>query len=163
MIDPRLYVMIETELWPNLLEELHKKDIPVALVNGRISDSSFKNYRKIGFVTKRIFDCIDIWSIVNGFLARWRDTGMFKQWDTVGSSIEGVKQFIATRICDDVVVDVVLGDTWDSVPGDFYPVPEFAICSVHVFRRVDEPVAAVYGAVWTNIAIHVLCANPVVI
>ena len=59
LIDPCLYVMIETELWPNLLTELRSKNIPVALVNGRISENSFKNYRKIRSVMKRIFLSID--------------------------------------------------------------------------------------------------------
>ncbi len=58
LLRPRLYVMIETELWPNLLEELHSRSVPVVLVNGRISDASFTNYRKIGFVTRRILGCI---------------------------------------------------------------------------------------------------------
>jgi 3-deoxy-D-manno-octulosonic-acid transferase len=58
-IDPRLYVMVETELWPNLLEELHSRGIPVVLANGRLSDSSFGNYRKISIVMKRILSTID--------------------------------------------------------------------------------------------------------
>ena len=53
-IDPSVYVIIETELWPNLISELEKKKIPVLLVNGRISDSSFSNYKWIGFITGKI-------------------------------------------------------------------------------------------------------------
>lgn len=59
-VRPRLYVMVETEIWPNLLEELASRKIPVALVNGRISDRSFANYRKIRFITGRILRCIDV-------------------------------------------------------------------------------------------------------
>jgi len=55
LINPQAYVMIETEIWPNLLSALAKKNIPAIVVNGRISDNSFKNYRKIKFVTRRIF------------------------------------------------------------------------------------------------------------
>ncbi len=55
LIDPQAYIMIETEIWPNLLGALTKKNIPAIIVNGRISDNSFKNYRKIKFVTRRIF------------------------------------------------------------------------------------------------------------
>ncbi|MGB2661103.1 MAG: 3-deoxy-D-manno-octulosonic acid transferase [Candidatus Omnitrophota bacterium] len=58
-VDPRLYVMVETELWPNLLEELHSKGVPVVLANGRLSDTSFRNYRKISFIMKRILRAID--------------------------------------------------------------------------------------------------------
>ena len=42
---PRLVVLVETELWPELLAGCQKRGIPVALVNARISDSSFKGYR----------------------------------------------------------------------------------------------------------------------
>jgi len=59
LINPRLYMMMETELWPNLLEELHSKSIPVVLANGRISDASFANYRRIRVITKYILRCID--------------------------------------------------------------------------------------------------------
>ncbi len=58
-IGPRLYVMIETELWPNLLEELRKNKIPVALANGRLSDRSFGNYMKVKPLMERILRCID--------------------------------------------------------------------------------------------------------
>ena len=38
---PALYLFVETELWPNLLRELHRRGIPTAMVNGRLSTRSF--------------------------------------------------------------------------------------------------------------------------
>jgi 3-deoxy-D-manno-octulosonic-acid transferase len=46
-IQPSLVLIMETELWPRLLHECRGKEIPVALVNGRISDKSFRRYRWI--------------------------------------------------------------------------------------------------------------------
>lgn len=46
-VNPALVVISETEIWPNLLLELKRRDIPVLLVNGRISDFSFPKYSKI--------------------------------------------------------------------------------------------------------------------
>jgi 3-deoxy-D-manno-octulosonic-acid transferase len=43
-INPSLFIIAETELWPNLITQLHKKQIPIVVVNGRISDSSFRGY-----------------------------------------------------------------------------------------------------------------------
>lgn len=43
-INPRLLLLAETELWPNLLQICGKKKIPVVLFNGRISEKSFKGY-----------------------------------------------------------------------------------------------------------------------
>jgi 3-deoxy-D-manno-octulosonic-acid transferase len=44
-IKPRLYMMIETEIWPNLLKELSLNSIPSIMINGRISDRSIGKYR----------------------------------------------------------------------------------------------------------------------
>jgi 3-deoxy-D-manno-octulosonic-acid transferase len=44
---PRLVVLVETELWPELLAACGKRGIPVALVNARVSDKSFRGYRAI--------------------------------------------------------------------------------------------------------------------
>jgi len=40
-LQPRLYVFVETELWPNLLWHLRRRGVPTALVNGRLSTRSF--------------------------------------------------------------------------------------------------------------------------
>ena len=44
-IKPSAVLIMETELWPNLLRECRSRSIPVALVNGRISNTSFARYK----------------------------------------------------------------------------------------------------------------------
>lgn len=44
-IRPRIFLPVETELWPNLLKAARKYDVAVMMVNGRISDKSVKRYR----------------------------------------------------------------------------------------------------------------------
>jgi 3-deoxy-D-manno-octulosonic-acid transferase len=44
---PRLVVLVETELWPELLNACGERAIPVAVVNARVSDQSFRGYRAI--------------------------------------------------------------------------------------------------------------------
>jgi 3-deoxy-D-manno-octulosonic-acid transferase len=44
-LEPRLLVLAETEFWPNLLSGSHRRGIPVAVVNARISDRSWPRYR----------------------------------------------------------------------------------------------------------------------
>ena len=44
---PRVYVSLETEIWPNLLWELHKNKTKILMLNGRISPRSFPRYLKI--------------------------------------------------------------------------------------------------------------------
>lgn len=59
-IKPKMYIAMETEIWPNLFACLNKNHIPVAVVNGRISDKAFKNYRLVKFLMKRILSGVDI-------------------------------------------------------------------------------------------------------
>jgi 3-deoxy-D-manno-octulosonic-acid transferase len=44
LIRPSLFVIAETELWPNLISELYRQKIPTVIINGRISDRSFPSY-----------------------------------------------------------------------------------------------------------------------
>lgn len=44
-LNPSLYVFVETELWPNLLRSLRRRNIPSVLVNGRLSTGSFERQR----------------------------------------------------------------------------------------------------------------------
>ncbi len=45
-IQPRLVIMIETEIWPNLYQACHSQDIPLVLANARLKDKSFQAYQK---------------------------------------------------------------------------------------------------------------------
>lgn len=47
-IRPSVVIILETEIWPNFLRACTKHSIPVALVNGRISDRSFHRYARLG-------------------------------------------------------------------------------------------------------------------
>lgn len=47
LANPALVVLAETELWPNFIREAAARRIPVAVVNGRISDRSFRGYRRL--------------------------------------------------------------------------------------------------------------------
>lgn len=54
---PTIYVCLETELWPNIIRQTYRKNIPLLLLNGRISARSFNNYLKIKGFTKEILNC----------------------------------------------------------------------------------------------------------
>ncbi len=44
---PRVLVIVETELWPNLILETHRRGVPLVLVNARISPKSLRRYRMV--------------------------------------------------------------------------------------------------------------------
>lgn len=54
-IDPSLLIIMETELWPNLIRAAGGKNIPVVIVNGRISDSSIKGYMRLRGLLRTVF------------------------------------------------------------------------------------------------------------
>lgn len=59
-VNPAAVLVMETELWPNFLRECRAREIPVALVNGRISRKSFGRYVKIRFFLKRVLACLSM-------------------------------------------------------------------------------------------------------
>jgi 3-deoxy-D-manno-octulosonic-acid transferase len=59
VVKPKLFVMVETEIWPNLLRECRRRGIRTALVNGRISTRSFPRYRLVRPFIRRVLADID--------------------------------------------------------------------------------------------------------
>ncbi len=53
-VNPKLVIIMETELWPNLITELHRRDIPLVIANARLSERSAAGYKKIGSLTRSI-------------------------------------------------------------------------------------------------------------
>lgn len=62
-IKPKLVVIMETELWPNFLRISKKRKMKIILLNGRISDESFKIYKKFKFFFKSVLKNIDVFSM----------------------------------------------------------------------------------------------------
>ena len=54
-IQPAICLLMELEVWPNFVRIADQLNIPVVVVNGRISDESFSKYKKIKPIAKRIF------------------------------------------------------------------------------------------------------------
>lgn len=55
-VRPDIFVMVETELWPNFLETCKNQGVKALMVNGRISPRSYGKYRLTGFFWKKIFN-----------------------------------------------------------------------------------------------------------
>lgn len=59
-LKPRVVFIFETEIWPYFILKCSKKNIPVIIINGRISDKSFKKYKKLRFFFKKFFEKIEL-------------------------------------------------------------------------------------------------------
>ena len=53
-VQPRLLVLVETELWPNLIEAAHRRGIPVVAVNARLSERSARAYGRFPSLTRTL-------------------------------------------------------------------------------------------------------------
>jgi len=59
-VNPSTLILMETELWPNLIRKAGSMGIPVVLVNGRISDTSYGKYWFISPLLKKVFESITL-------------------------------------------------------------------------------------------------------
>lgn len=59
LVRPDVFVLVETELWPNFLAACHLRSVKVVMVNGRISPRSFMKYCRTGFFWKKILQNLD--------------------------------------------------------------------------------------------------------
>ncbi|MBY0493306.1 MAG: 3-deoxy-D-manno-octulosonic acid transferase [Cyanobacteria bacterium] len=59
LVRPKLFIMMETEIWPNLLRECRVRGVKTAVVNGRLSARSFPRYKMIRPMMRRVLDDID--------------------------------------------------------------------------------------------------------
>ncbi len=59
IINPLRIVLVEGEFWPNLIRLADNRDIPVSLINGRMSENSYKGYRKLKPLTADVLRRID--------------------------------------------------------------------------------------------------------
>jgi 3-deoxy-D-manno-octulosonic-acid transferase len=54
-IDPVVFILVESDIWPNVLYELNRRMVPAVLVNGRLSPRSFSGYRALSFFMRSVF------------------------------------------------------------------------------------------------------------
>jgi 3-deoxy-D-manno-octulosonic-acid transferase len=59
LVRPRLFIMMETEIWPNLLRACRKQGVKTMLVNGRISSRSYPRYRLVRPFFRRVLADVD--------------------------------------------------------------------------------------------------------
>lgn len=58
-VRPRHLLMVETEVWPNLLRMCNAGGVASLLANGRLSERSLRGYRRLGGFSRRVFGLID--------------------------------------------------------------------------------------------------------
>ena len=59
IVKPRVFIMMETEIWPNLLRVCRKRGVKMVVINGRISSRSYPRYRLIRPFFRRVLADVD--------------------------------------------------------------------------------------------------------
>lgn len=59
-IEPDICILTEGELWPEHLHRAKKKNVPVILINARMSDKSLRYYRSIKWISRRLFSTLNL-------------------------------------------------------------------------------------------------------
>jgi len=79
-IRPNALVLVELELWPNLIAAARRQGASVTVVNGRLSESSARGYSRIRIFAKRILRGIDLLAVQDETYAqRFRDLGAIEE------------------------------------------------------------------------------------
>lgn len=63
LVKPELLILIETELWPNLINAVHRQGGRIILASGRIGDRSFKDYHYLKPLLKHVLAKVDVFNM----------------------------------------------------------------------------------------------------
>lgn len=75
-LNPSMVVLAELEVWPNLTRLVKLRNIPLAIVNGRLSSKSYSGYRRIGWLMRSWLSRFDlIASQTDTYSKRFRELG----------------------------------------------------------------------------------------
>jgi 3-deoxy-D-manno-octulosonic-acid transferase len=135
---PGLFITAETELWPNLVWRLHRYGVPMAMVNGRISDRSYPRYRRFRFLFSPVVRCFDLLCMQSALSARRvRAMGALPERVRVAGNLkfdQPIPDAVDSRVWRGRLG--IRGEALVWVAGSTHPGEEEAI--LRVFARVRE-------------------------
>ena len=122
-IKPDLVALVELEVWPNFVESCTRRDVPVCVVNGRLTERSFKRYRMIGGLLRRTFAQLAMAAVqTSEYAERFMALGTpadhvqvvdTMKWDTagIGDHVEGADELASAMGIDRRRPIIVAGST----------------------------------------------------
>lgn len=162
---PDVLGLVELEVWPNLIKGCKRRGIPIGVINGRLSERSFKGYKRARPVVGRSFARLDFACVQDeAYAERFRAMGVpgdrldvtgSMKWDAVEVAEGSPRTVEAVGLAKTLGLDldrpiVVGGSTGpgeeallhESVPGDVQ-----LVCAPRKPERFDEAAAAMPGCV----------------
>jgi len=87
--EPKQIVLIESEIWPNMLRVAEKMGIPVQIANARLSPRSEKRYLKLGFILRPLLGMLDkLCALDASDQFRWEAVGVDREKVLVTGSVK---------------------------------------------------------------------------
>ncbi len=140
---PAVAALIELELWPNFLHHCKQRNIPVILINGRITPGSYRNYRRSGPLGRAMFRSLSRLCV--------QDESFARQFIDLGAppdriAITGTMKFDTALLADDPAANHALAQAvglaadepiW--VCGSTGPGEEQLILPIYQRLRIDHP------------------------
>ncbi len=165
IIQPRAILVTEVELWPNLTRLAAERGVPVMVINGRLSDRSFRGYRRLRGLFAEVVNMMDRVCVQSATDAQlFRELGCDKdrlrilgsmKYDTataVDADADAARRVLdAVGLASDAIL-LVGGSTWDGeerVLVDIYKVLKerkrelFLVLVPRHFERGDEVAAEI--------------------
>lgn len=99
-VNPAIFLLVESDIWPNFLYEMKRRRIPTILVNGRLSPRSFSGYKRLSFFMRSVFSAISVICVQSKLDA--------ERFETVGASTEKIR--ITGNVKFDQEIDLVSDD-----------------------------------------------------
>jgi 3-deoxy-D-manno-octulosonic-acid transferase len=81
--DPRLIVMVDSEIWPNLLRGAEKRGVPAVLANARLSPRSARRYERFGVVAGPVLGMLRMVCV--------QAEGHARQWEAIGIAAHRIR------------------------------------------------------------------------
>ncbi|KDC49836.1 lipid IV(A) 3-deoxy-D-manno-octulosonic acid transferase [Pseudoalteromonas fuliginea] len=141
-IKPQALCILETELWPNLMAISHKKNIPVLVINARLSEKSQQGYQKVAKLTHIIMRSITVLASHNKTDAkRFIELGL----ETSKSHVTGSIKFDITPSEEQLAKVLNLKQLYSNnerfawVAGSTHPVEHELVLSAHQELLKKQP------------------------
>ncbi|MFZ5759237.1 MAG: 3-deoxy-D-manno-octulosonic acid transferase [Thermodesulfobacteriota bacterium] len=142
-IRPDLFVLVETDFWPNLLHGLQRAAIPAVLVNGRISEGSYTRYRRLRPLFLPLFASFRVLALQRRLdMERMAELGVKRQRLRVLGNLK-YDAVLPTAVRPFAREDFAIGShrlVW--IAGSTHPGEEEIVCAV--FQRLRHAFPALF-------------------
>lgn len=127
VVRPEALVLMETELWPNLIGQASQAGVPVYLVNARLSARSFRGYRRVQALSRPMLRCL------KAVLCQYEDTAQrFRRLGATEVETTGSVKFDAELPADAFgVARLNFGEARNWIAGSTHPGEEELILDAH--------------------------------